>query len=320
MSNITISVVIPLLDEAESLPELAERLESELSPLCENRWEVLFVDDGSTDGSYDVIESLNKKNSNFKGIKFRRNYGKSGALNVGINAAKGEFIVTMDADLQDDPKEIKPMLKKLLEGWDLVSGWKKVRHDPVFSKNIPSKVFNRVTSAVSGVRLHDFNCGLKIYTAECAKSLDIYGEMHRFLPALAYMDGYKVTETPVEHHKRKYGKTKFGLSRFINGYLDLLTVLFTTKYLRRPLHFFGLIGTLMAFAGFIIETVLIVQRAFFDHWLSDRPLFILGGGLIIIGIQFISMGLIGEWILKSNISKKTNKINIENTTEQKNEK
>jgi glycosyltransferase involved in cell wall biosynthesis len=289
-------------------------LEAELSDLCGDKWEVLFIDDGSTDSSYNVIESIHERNSNFKGIKLRRNYGKSGALNVGMSAAQGDFIVTMDADLQDDPREVRNLLAKMGEGYDLVSGWKKVRHDPVLAKNIPSKIFNWATSKVSGVKLHDFNCGLKMYSKECAKSLDIYGEMHRFLPALAHMDGYKVTEIPVLHHARKYGSTKFGLSRFINGYLDLLTVLFTAKYLRRPLHFFGLIGTFLATVGVVTELVLIIQRAMGATYLSNRPLFILGGGLIIVGIQFVSMGLIGEWILKNNISNNTNKINVEKTT------
>ncbi len=313
MKEINISVVVPLLNEAESLLELSQLLETELTDLCEDRWEVIFIDDGSTDDSYSVIEAINQRNENFKGIKLRRNYGKSGALNIGMGAAEGDFIVTMDADLQDDPREIKNLLAKMVEGYDLVSGWKKVRHDPVIAKNLPSKLFNWVTSKVSGVKLHDFNCGLKMYSKECAKSLDIYGEMHRFLPALAYMDGYKVTEIPVLHHARKYGTTKFGLSRFINGYLDLLTVLFTARYLRRPLHFFGLIGTLLATVGVVTELVLIIQRALGDTYLSNRPLFLIGGGLIILGVQFISMGLIGEWILKTNISNNPNKINVEKT-------
>lgn len=310
--NTYISVIVPLLDEDESLPELSLLLEKELSDICEDNWEVLFVDDGSTDDSYKRIEEIHERNSNFKAVRFRRNYGKSTALSVGMEKASGEYVVTMDADLQDDPKEIKPMLDKLLSGYDLVSGWKKVRHDPIFAKNLPSRLFNWATSKVSGVKLHDFNCGLKIYTKECAENLDIYGEMHRFLPAISFMDGFKVTELPVLHHPRKYGVTKFGLSRFINGYLDLLTVLLTNKYLKRPLHFFGLIGTLLAFAGFVIECVLVVQRIIGMTYLSNRPLFLIGGGMIVVGIQFLSMGLIGEWILKTNMKKNKENSNSNN--------
>lgn len=307
------SVVIPLLNEDESLPELSDKLNHELTQICQDSWEVIFVDDGSTDNSFDVLKKLNQNNNKFKIIKFRKNYGKSAALQAGFNLAQGQYIATMDADLQDDPNELPHLLTKINEGYDLVSGWKKVRHDPKLTKNIPSKLFNWATSKISGVKLHDFNCGLKLYTQEVAKSLDVYGEMHRYLPALAFIDGFKVTELPVIHHKRKYGKTKFGLSRFVNGYLDLLTVAFTSKFFNRPLHFFGLIGSLLTVVGLVIDTWLVVERLLGMTYLSNRPLAFAGMGMIVIGIQFISMGLIGEWILKSNITKKKTNYNIKET-------
>jgi len=306
-----ISVIIPLLNEEESLRELSDQLEKELTKICQDNWEVIFIDDGSTDSSYSVIFDLNQNNQNFKCIKFRRNFGKSAALQAGFSEALGEYIITMDADLQDDPTEISNLLYKIQEGWDLISGWKKVRHDPVISKNIPSKLFNWATGKMSGVILHDFNCGLKIYRNIVAKSLNVYGEMHRYLPALAYMQGFRVSELPVIHHKRKYGKTKFGFNRFINGYLDLLTVMFTTKYVNRPLHFFGFIGSMMSMTGFIIDLILVIQWLLGTTALSKRPLAWAGLGLIIIGIQFISMGLIGEWILKSTMTKHKETYNIE---------
>lgn len=300
--ELMISVVIPLLNEEESLPELAQRLEAELKVLAKDQYEVIFVDDGSNDNSYEIIKQINRKNPKFKAIRFRRNFGKSAALAVGFERANGKYVATMDADLQDDPSELTNLLNKLNEGFDLVSGWKKERHDPI-SKTIPSKLFNYVTSKSSGIRLHDFNCGLKIYKKEVVKSLQVYGEMHRYLPALAHWQGFKVTELPVTHHARKYGYSKFGLSRFINGYLDLLTVLFTTRYLKRPLHFFGMLGTFIAFAGFVLDLYLTVQWFLGLTSLSNRPLALLGVAMIIVGVQFISMGLIGEMIVKNNQSK-----------------
>ncbi len=294
-----ISIVIPLLNEEESLEELALALEGELNDIADERWEVLFIDDGSTDNSFEIIKRINSRNQNFKCIRFRRNYGKSAALAVGFQAAHGKLIGTMDADLQDDPKELKRMVETINQGWDLVSGWKKVRHDPI-SKTLPSKFFNYVTSKTSGIRLHDFNCGFKMYRREVAKRLQVYGEMHRYLPALAHWDGFKVTEIPVTHHARPYGVSKFGLSRFLYGFLDLLTVMFTTRYMKRPLHFFGLLGTLFVLLGLTVDTYLAVEWALGLTYLSERPLFLMGIAFIIVGVQFISMGLLGELIIKNS--------------------
>lgn len=295
-----ISVVIPLLNEAESLPELAKELEYNLKGLTKDNYEVIFIDDGSTDESFDVIKEINKRNNKFRAIRFRRNYGKSAALAVGFNYASGNYVATMDADLQDDPKELSPLLYRIKEGYDLVSGWKRDRKDPI-SKTVPSKFFNWVTSKVSGVKLHDFNCGLKMYRKEVVKTVHVYGEMHRYIPALAHWEGFKVTELSVNHRERKYGKTKFGLNRFVNGFLDLLTVTLTTKYFKRPLHFFGTIGSLLTLIGLIINLTLTVQWFVGDTYLSNRPLNLFGLGLIIVGVQFISTGLLGEMIIKNSM-------------------
>jgi glycosyltransferase involved in cell wall biosynthesis len=295
-----ISVVIPLLNEEGSLPELAERLEKQLSEVAQGSWEVIFVDDGSTDKSYEVIREIHRRNHRFKAIRFRRNYGKSAALAVGFAEARGKFVITMDADLQDDPAEIPALLNTLKNGYDLVSGWKRKRYDPI-SKTLPSKLFNWVTSKASGIKLHDFNCGLKGYRREVVKSLQVYGEMHRYLPALAHWDGFKVTEIPVQHHPRIHGHSKFGASRFLKGFLDLLTVLFTTRYTKRPLHLFGMIGALFALTGFVIDLYLTIEWMFGLTNLSNRPLAIFGIGLIIVGVQLISIGLIAELIVKNSM-------------------
>lgn len=297
-----ISVVIPLFNEEESLPELALQLESELEKLTKGRYEVIFIDDGSTDKSFQVLRTIHERNNKFRAIRFRRNYGKSAALSVGFDEAKGVIICTMDADLQDDPSEIRNLVEKLKEGYDLVSGWKKKRHDPI-TKTIPSRFFNFVTSKMSKLKLHDFNCGLKIYRREVVKSIQVYGEMHRYIPALAHWEGFRIAEIPVKHHPRRYGKSKFGFSRMIKGYLDLLTVMFTTRYLKRPLHFFGTIGSLFAGAGFAIDLYLLIEWFLEKTALSNRPLLLFGVGLIIVGVQLISLGLIGEMIAKNNMNK-----------------
>lgn len=308
--SIFLSVIIPLLNEKESLPELTNQI---VTVLTENKimdYEIIFVDDGSKDGSFEVIKNLRSENNRVHCIRFRRNYGKSAALSVGFENAKGKFVITMDADLQDDPKEIPALLAKLKEGYDLVSGWKRKRYDPI-SKTLPSKLFNTVTSMVSGVKLHDFNCGLKAYRRDVVKSLYVYGEMHRYLPALAYMDGYRVTEIPVQHHPRKYGYTKFGLSRFLYGFLDLLTVLVTSKYMKRPLHFFGLVGFILVFLGIIVDGILSIEWFMGETNLSNRPLLWFGIALIIVGVQFISLGLIAELIIKYNmVNNKNNNYSI----------
>ena len=246
-----LSVVIPLFNEHESLTPLCESIASVLDPLS-IAWEIIFVDDGSRDGSWEIIKKLREMHGEkIRARRFTRNYGKAAALAVGIAAATGEVIVTMDADLQDDPAAIPGMLALLNEGWDLVSGWKKKRYDPlVFT--LPSKIWNAVTSFIAGVRLHDFNCGFKAYAGPVAKSLEIYGERHRYLPVLAHWDGYKVTEMVVPHHARKFGKSKYGFSKFFKGIFDLLTLLFLRKYMKNPLHFFGILGGFVCCAGFAV--------------------------------------------------------------------
>ncbi len=293
-----ISVVIPTYNEQDSLQELSDRLEVVLKKEAKGNYEVIYVDDGSDDDSASVIKDINKKNNRFKLIRFRRNYGKSAALSVGFKRAKGAVIITMDADLQDDPDEIPNLMATIREGYDLVSGWKKKRNDPI-NKTLPSKFFNYVTSKASGIKLHDFNCGLKAYRSETAKSLDIYGEMHRYLPVLAHWNGFKITEIPVLHHPRKHGVTKFGASRYVKGFLDLLTLLFTSRYLKRPLHFFGTLGTLLGLLGFGIDAWLTIEWIMGDTFLSNRPAALLGIGLIIVGVQLVSLGLLGEMIVKN---------------------
>jgi glycosyltransferase involved in cell wall biosynthesis len=290
-----VSVVVPAFNEAESLPELLQSVGAVLDR--EGRdWEMIVVDDGSTDDTVDVLKRLRSENPRLRFKSFLRNYGKSPALAVGFQEAEGDRIVTMDADLQDDPEEIPLLLAKLDEGWDLVSGWKKVRRDPL-SKTMPSKLFNRVTSMVSGVRLHDFNCGLKAYRGHVARGLPVYGELHRFLPALAHWQGLRVTEMPVRHHPRKYGDSKFGARRFINGFLDLMTVTFVHSGRYGPLHVFGRIGLVMGlvgggiFAGFVVSWIL-------GNPIHMRPIFFISLILIILAIQFISLGLLGELVVK----------------------
>lgn len=290
-----LSFVIPLLNEEESLPHLAEAI-TKVMDREGHDFEIIFVDDGSRDNSYQVLTELKEKQPDIiRVVRFSRNYGKAAGLSVGIKRAVGNIIITMDADLQDDPEAVPDMLKLIDEGWDVVSGWKKKRHDPVLSKNLPSKLFNFVTSMASGLKLHDFNCGFKTYRAEAANSLEIYGERHRYLPALAYWNGYRVTEMPVTHHARKFGKSKYGLNRFVNGFLDLLTLMFLKKYMKNPLHLFGFIGFLILFVS------MGVLGYFGVEWVRTgemhiRPLTLLSVGGIITGIQFISLGLIGEMI------------------------
>jgi glycosyltransferase involved in cell wall biosynthesis len=279
-------------------------VEREMKELVGDKYEIVFIDDGSTDNSFEIIKQLKQRNTRIRAFKFRRNYGKSAALSLGFAQARGEMIVTLDADLQDDPSEIKKLLDKIKEGYDLVTGWKKKRYDPI-TKVIPSRFFNWVTSKVSGIRLHDFNCGIKAYKREVAKSLQLYGEIYRYIPALANWDGYKVTEIPVKHHPRKFGKSKFGSTRFIKGYLDLITVLFTTRYLKRPMHFFGTIGTIFASSGFIIDLYLLIEWFMGLTALSNRPLALFGIALIIVGVQLFSIGLVGEMIVKNFYEKAT---------------
>jgi glycosyltransferase involved in cell wall biosynthesis len=294
-----ISIVIPLLNEEQSLRELHEQLRSVLNRL--GRYEIIFVDDGSTDGSMRVLHELRHRDKHIKIIRFRRNYGKSAALSVGFEKADGDIIITMDADLQDDPREIPNLINEIRKGIDLVSGWKKKRYDPI-TKTIPSRFFNFVTSLLTGIKLHDFNCGLKAYRKEVVKDIELYGELHRYIPVLAHWHGYKVGEIAVQHHPRKFGKTKYGLGRFWKGFLDLLTVIFTTRYMQRPLHLFGFWGLLFFVAGFAIDLTLGILKFTEGIALSNRPLFLGGVLLIIVGVQFISIGLIGELVTKTRRS------------------
>ena len=292
-----ISVVIPLFNERESLPELHRQLHDVLTALG-RPYEILFVDDGSTDGSWEVIKELRQQDPHVRAFSFRRNYGKSAALAYGFRHARGQVVITMDADLQDDPAEIPKLLSKIEEGYDLVSGWKKKRHDPL-GKRISSKLFNWATSLMSGVRLHDMNCGLKAYRREVIENINVYGELHRFLPVLAHWQGFRVGEMVVQHHPRRYGKSKFGISRATSGLFDLITVLFLTRYSKRPLHFFGVPGLISTLLGLVILAYLTYQRLFASVYLSKRPLLFLGLLLIIVGVQFVSIGLIGEMITET---------------------
>jgi len=296
--KIDISVVVPLYNEEQSLMPLSLSIRDALDRM-NTTYEVIFVDDGSTDNSLKILREIHRKNRRYKYISFRRNYGKSAALSVGFQHAVGRIIVTMDADLQDDPNEIPRLVEKLESGFDLVNGWKKKRHDPI-SKTIPSRLFNFTTSVMTGIRLRDFNSGLKAYKREVVQDIKVYGEMHRFLPVLAHWAGYKVAEIPVVHHPRKYGKTKFGMSRFWHGLLDLVTILFTTRYSKRPLHFFGVLGLLTFLAGFIIDLELTIEWSMGKTAISNRPLFTVGILLIIVGVQFVSIGLLGEMITRTN--------------------
>ncbi len=294
---IDISVVVPSYNEKESLPELSERLRVALDAAARH-WEVWLIDDGSNDGSDVAMRALHASDPRFKVIRFRRNYGKSAALALGFKHARGRVVITMDADLQDDPAEIPNLIAKLDQGYDMVSGWKKKRHDPL-SKTLPSRFFNFVTGKMSGIDIHDFNCGLKGYRSDVVKSVRIYGEMHRYIPVLAKMAGFTVAEIPVQHHARKYGKTKFGLSRFFKGFLDLMTVMFTSRYTQRPLHVFGTIGSLMFGLGLLINLWLTIEWLT-GHPVSNRPMLLLGILLMLLGIQLISTGLIAEMIAKND--------------------
>lgn len=289
--------MIPLLNEEESLRDLHEQLKNSLSRIAGN-YELIFIDDGSTDNSFKVLRELKSRNPRVKAIRFRRNYGKSAALMVGFQKAQGEFVVTMDADLQDDPAEIQNLIKELRGGYDVVSGWKKKRKDPL-GKTIPSKFFNFVTAKVTGIDIHDFNCGLKGYKYDVVKSVNVYGELHRYIPALAHWLGFRVGETVVNHRPRRYGKTKFGMARYSRGFLDLLTVVFTTRYFTRPLHLFGGWGILSSLTGIGISAWLTYEKFFNNQPLSNRPLFIVALIMIIVGVQFVSMGLLGELITKN---------------------
>ncbi|UCH62332.1 MAG: glycosyltransferase family 2 protein [Fidelibacterota bacterium] len=285
-----ISAVLPVYDEVDSLGQLHRELAAILP--ADGGHEIIYIDDGSSDGSAAALKELADGDARVKVISFYRNYGKAAALAAGFEAAAGDIVVTMDSDLQDDPAEIPAMIDLLNQGWDMVSGWKKVRHDPL-RRRLPSKFYNFVVRLMTGVPIHDSNCGLKVYRAEVVKSVEVYGGLHRYIPALAKYKGFKVTEKVVQHRPRQHGKTKYGLTRYLHGLLDLFTVLFVGRYFQRPLHFFGLVGLLLSIAGLVISVYLTINW-FAGIPIGNRPLFFLGILLIIVGIQFFSLGLLAE--------------------------
>lgn len=301
-----ISVVIPLLNEEESLPELCEWI-ARVMVANSYTYEIILIDDGSSDKSWQLIEQFALKNNNIKGIKFRRNYGKSAALNVGFQAAQGDVIITMDADLQDSPDEIPELYNMIVvDKNDIVSGWKQKRYDPL-SKTIPTKIYNWATRKVSGINnLHDFNCGLKSYRKEVVKSIEVYGEMHRYIPVIAKWAGFtKIVEKPVQHRERKYGVTKFGIERFINGFLDLMSITFVSKFGKRPMHLFGLLGTVFFLFGGILSFYFSVEKVYKSYYeiptrdVTDKPLFFIALTVMIIGTQLFLAGFIGELISRN---------------------
>ena len=296
-----LSVVVPLFNEEESLPEL----EAWIRRVVEEHgysYEIVFVDDGSKDSSWAVIEQLSAENPHVKGVKFRRNYGKSAALNVGFEHVQGNVVITMDADLQDSPDEIPGLYKMITEeGYDLVSGWKKERYDPLM-KTIPSKFFNAITRRISKISLNDFNCGLKAYRKEVVKSIEVYGEMHRYIPLLAKWAGFeKIGEKVVKHQARKYGSTKFGLERFINGFLDLMSIMFVGRFGKRPMHFFGTLGIFFLFVGFVILTYLSIAKLIYaEYGIAERPLFYFGILTLIMGTQLFVTGFLAELLTRNS--------------------
>ncbi len=296
-----LSIIIPFLNEEESLPELAAWIEKVMEQNGYT-YEVIMVDDGSTDDSWETVKAIRARNSLFKGIRFQRNYGKSAALNEGFKAAQGDYVVTMDADLQDSPDEIPELYRMIREqNMDIISGWKKKRYDNALTKNLPSKLYNWVTGKMSGVKLHDMNCGLKIYRKKVVKCIEVYGEMHRYIPVLAKWAGFRrIGEKPVAHQARKYGVSKFGWERFINGFLDLASILFVGKYGKKPMHIFGLWGTLVFLAGAAIWTYLFVAKfAFQQYKMTERPLFYVGIISLVIGTQLFLAGFLGELISRN---------------------
>ena len=302
----SLSVIVPLFNEQESLPDLLEQLyaamnEKELRDLFQEpfTFEIIMIDDGSTDSSSTLISNLINTRPELRLISFQRNFGKTAALSAGFLAAAGDYICTIDADLQDDPFAIKELIKKLQEGYDLVSGWKQQRKDPI-SKTIPSKLFNTVTRLFTGISIHDFNCGLKVYRKEVTSRLELRGDMHRYIPVLAEWMGFKVTELPVKHQARKFGSTKYDSSRFFSGLFDFLSVLFITRYLRRPMHFFGMAGLISFLLGFIISLYVTLDKILLHKPVSNRPILFLGILLLILGVQLFSTGLLGEMLSTSS--------------------
>jgi len=294
--NPSISVIVPVLNEEGSLKKFYMETSNSLSEY--STWEIIFIDDGSDDDSYKIIRELVEIDSRVIVIRFYKNFGKADALSEGFNKAKGDIIITIDADLQDDPAEIPQLIAKIQEGWDLVSGWKKDRKDPA-SKRISSIIFNYITRLFTGISIHDFNCGLKAYRRRVVKAVDIYGGLHRYIPALASQQGFSITEIAVNHRLRQFGETKYGGNRFFHGFFDLFTMLFISKFLNRPLHFFGFIGLILIISGIVINVYLTIGW-FQGIWIGNRPIFFLGILFLIIGGQFFSIGLLGELLIKTS--------------------
>lgn len=299
-----ISIIVPLFNEDESLPHLAEWIDRVMNEHHFD-YEVIMVDDGSKDNSWKVIEGLHEKNPRYKGVKFRRNYGKSAALNVGFGKAQGDVVVTMDADLQDSPDELPELYRMITEdGYDLVSGWKKKRYDSKIAKNIPSKFFNWTTRRMSGIKLHDFNCGLKAYRRDVVKSIEVYGEMHRYIPVIAKWAGFSnIGEKVVQHRKREFGVTKFGLDRFVNGYLDLMSIMFMSKFGKQPMHFFGLIGSCSFFLGFLAFVVVCIMRLCGSISLTNSVWFYVSMLFILMGTMLFLAGFLGELICRNSTTR-----------------
>ena len=296
-SRVDISIVIPIYNERESIEKLYDNLNQALSEM-DLKYEVLLIDDGSIDGTFNELLKVHSKNKLFKIIRFRKNFGQTSAISAGFNYAEGEIVVTLDADLQNDPRDIPLLLDKLNEGSDIVSGWRKNRKDKAVTRRFPSIVANKLISRLTGVRLHDYGCTLKAYRKEVIKNINLYGEMHRYIPAIASWMGVKVAEIPVRHHSRKYGKSKVGLSRMIRVILDIITVKFLLSYSQSPIQMFGLLGLFSGMIGFIITVYLVIMRIFFNQSLADRPLFILSIFMIFIGIQLITIGLLAEVLIR----------------------
>lgn len=293
-NTISISVIIPLLNERPALEELHARLAVVLREIADDS-EIIFVDDGSSDGSIEIIKKLREADPSVRYIRFRRNFGKSAALAAGFRVARYSVIATMDADLQDIPEQLPLLIHKLEDGCDLVSGWRHQRNDRV-TRKLSSWIYNRVTSALTGVRLHDINCGMKCYRREVLDEVKVYGERHRYIPVLASYRGFRLGEVPIEHASRKHGSSRYGIGRVAGGVFSLLTVILLTRYTNKPLHFFGMMGIGLAGAGTVIDLYLIIARIFFHEWLSNRPLLIIGTLLIIVGVQFVLFGLLAEMI------------------------
>ena len=305
-----LSIVIPVYNENENISLLYSELKKVLSELKKS-YELIFVDDGSSDGSFEALKRIHRNDKNVKIIKFRRNFGQTAAISAGFENASGEIVITMDADLQNDPKDIPRLLEKINEGYDIVSGWRKGRKDPLLMKKIPSKISNFLTRKLTGVEIHDSGCTLKAYKKLALKNIELYGEMHRFIPAILSWKGFRVSEIPVSHKARKFGKTKYGVWRIMKGFLDLLVVVFWKKYSTRPIHLFGGLGLLFGFLGFVIGLYLGIIRIFYNQGISNRPLLLLGILLIILGVQFVIFGLLADIMVKLYYGKEVRPYNIE---------